>query len=450
MFRYIVIIILLFSTAVNISAGEVSLQNVRTMSLKDTVSVAFVSNKAIQIQEESVQEARANILDAQSKFLPILTTGFNYTYNDSVFYSESFPGHRKDTRIYSGFKNDNSLNAGITESIFNGGANIANYKQSRVGLKVQEETLRARKLDVEFEAKRLYFGLLLAYETLRIAQELLFQSKAHYDDVKVKFDQGTSSKFDVLQSSVQVSKIEPEVIRAQNSVEIITAELKKLLSLKLSEDIELKGHLWYSLIDVKEAEYLKEAYQGSPQMALRLLGIDMKKWGIEYAKSGWYPQVSATAGYSYRSDDVSNMVNSRHDNWSIGIQTSIAVFDGFSTKAKVDEAKAKYAQTILEKEDFVDQLAVDVRKACLDLNKSAAIIKSQKDATVEAKEALRIAEVGYDNGVVDNLNVLDTQVSLSQVEKNLAEAIYDYLMAKAQLDKLRGIFNTEEVHENKI
>ncbi|MFA6142886.1 MAG: TolC family protein [Candidatus Omnitrophota bacterium] len=450
MYRYTIIILLLLSTASNVYTGEVSLQNVRTMSLKDTISVAFVSNKAIQIQEESVREARANILDAQSKFLPILTTGFNYTYNDSVFYSEALPNHRKDTRIYTGFKNDNSLNAGLTESIFNGGANIANYKQARIGLKVQEETLRSRKLDVEFEAKRLYFGLLLAYETLRISQELLFQSKAHYNDVKIKFEQGTSSKFDVLQSSVQVSKVEPEVVRAQNSVDIITAELKKLLSLKLSENIDLRGHLWCSLIEVKEAEYLKEAYQGNPQMVLRLLGIDMKKWGIEYAKAGWYPQVSATAGYSYKSDDVGNMVNARHDNWNIGIQASVAVFDGFSTKAKVDEAKAKYAQTILEKEDFIDQLAVDVRKACLDLTKSAAIIKSQKDATVEAKEALRIAEVGYDNGVVDNLNVLDTQVSLSQVEKNLAEAIYDYLMAKAQLDKLRGIFNTEEENENKV
>lgn len=449
MIKYIIIILLLFSAAVNISAGEVSLQNVRTLSLKDTVSVAFVNNKIIQIQEESIREAKANILYAQSKFLPILTAGFNYTYNDAVLDSNALPNHRKDTRIWTGFKNDNSLNAGLTESIFNGGANIANYRQARIGLKVQEETLRARKLDVEFEAKRLYFGLLLSYETLRIARELLFQSKTHYNDVKIKFEQGTSSKFDVLQSSVRVSKIDPEVVRAQNSVEIIAAELKKLLSLKLSEDIELKGHLWYSLIEITEVEYLKEAYQGNPQMSLRLLGIDMKKWGIEYAKAGWYPQVSATAGYSYRSNDVSDMISPRNDTWNIGIRTSIAVFDGFSTKAKVDEAKAKYAQTILEKEDFVDRLAVDIRKVCLNLNEAAAIIKSQKDAIVEASEALGIAEVGYDNGVVDNLNVLDAQVSLSQVEKNLAEAIYDYLIARAQLDKLRGIFNTEEERENK-
>jgi len=427
----------------------VKLINTRDLSLKETIAIAFLNNKEIQIQEEEVRYAKANILDAQSKFLPVLTTGFSYTYTDNVFYESSMPNTQKDTRIFSGFQNDNNFNVTAYENIFNGGANIANLKQAKLGLKVQEETLRSRKLDVEFEAKRLYYGLLLAYETERIAKDLLYQAKAHYDNVKMRFEQGTTSKFDVLQSSVQVSKIEPEVVKAKNSVEYITAELKKLLSLKLNEEIRLTGHMSYSLIPIQEDEYLREAYQGNPTMVLRLLGIDINKWGIEYAKSGWYPQIDATAGYTANSNEMATMINSRHDNWSIGIKTSINVFDGFSTKAKVDEARARYAQAALQKENFVDQLAVDVRKACLDLGQSSTIIRSQKDSIVEAKEALRISEIGFDNGVVDNLNVLDSQVSLSQVEKNLVEAIYDYLMANAQLDRLRGLFYTEDKNENK-
>ena len=109
-----------------------------------------------------------------------------------------------------------------------------------------------------------------------------------------------------------------------------------------------------------------------------------------------------------------------------------------STKAKVDAAKAKYAQAFLSRENVADQLAVDVKSSCLDMKKSEAIIKSQKDAIIEAKEALKIAIIGYDSGVTTNLDVLDTQVSLSQVEKNLSEGIYDYLMAKAQLDRIMG------------
>jgi outer membrane protein TolC len=117
---------------------------------------------------------------------------------------------------------------------------------------------------------------------------------------------------------------------------------------------------------------------------------------------------------------------------------SLPVFDGYSTKAKVDQARARYEQAVLAKEDLGEQIAVDIRKACLDLKQAQAIIESQKDNIEEAREALKISEVSYDNGEGTNLDVLDSQVSLSQVQKNLSEGVYDYLMAKAFLDRTMG------------
>lgn len=416
----------------------------RQLSLKDAIDIAVRNNYPIQIQEQEIDYARANILDAQSIYYPQFNTAFGYTYNDAAFYTkDSSPPQRKDIRIFGGYKNDNLFTVSANQTVYNGGANTANLMQARLRLKVQQETLRARKLDVEFEAKRLYYGLLLAYETERITKELLENTRVHYDDVKAKFDQGTSSKFDVLQSYVEISKVMPELIKAQNAAELITAELKKLLSMSQEEPITLTGHLGYSLIGINEGQYLQEAYRNRPEMILRLLGIDIKKWAIEYAKAGYYPQVNAAGGYSYRSNDIGNMFNPRHDNWNLGVKATLNIFDGFSTKAKVDEAKVKYSQARLEKADIADQTAVDIKSACLDLKESKAIIDSQKDSIVEAKEAVRIAEIGYDNGVTTNLDVLDTLVSLSQVQKNLSEGIYDYLVAKAQLYRVMG----REVYE---
>lgn len=412
---------------------------VLSMSLKDTIDTAIFNNKTVQIQEQEVEYARGNVLDARSIFYPQVGTSFGYTLNDAVFYSSQIsPNYRKDTRIFSGYKDDNLFTLQANQTVYNGGANSANLMQARLTLKSQEETLRARKLDIEFEAKRLYFGLLLAYEIERVAKELLENTRAHYDDVKTKYGQGAVSKFDVLQSSVEVSKVIPDVVRTHNDTLLIMAELKKLLSISQQEDVRIIGRLEYSTIEITEEEFLKEAYRHRPEMILRLLGIDIQKWAIEYARAGYYPQVKASAGYTNRSNDIGNMFNSRHNNWSIGINANLAVFDGFSTKAKIDEARAKYSQANLEKEDVADQTAVDVKSDCLDMVKSEAIIKSQRDAIVEAKEALRIAEVGYDNGVTTNLDVLNTLVSLSDVQRNLSEGIYDYLMARAHLDRVRG------------
>jgi len=156
------------------------------------------------------------------------------------------------------------------------------------------------------------------------------------------------------------------------------------------------------------------------------------------AKSGWRPQINANAGYDFRSNNWGNMINKSHNNWNVGLTFSLAVFDGFSTKAKVDAAKVRYNQAVLTKENLVEQIAVDVRQACLDLKQAEAVINSQKDNVGQAKEALEIAKISYDNGEAKNLDVLDAQVSLGQIQTNLSQGIYDYLMAQAELERTLG------------
>ena len=427
-----------------------------SLSLDDIIRMAIGNNRDIRIQEEEISFARASIKAAQSKFFPQANIGYGFTYNDAVYTTEALPNNRKDTRIFTGYKSNNQLTLSGSQMIYDGGASIANLKEARVQLKIQEETLIARKLDIEFEAKRLFYGLLLAYETMRINQNLVDQAQAHYENVRNRFEQGTSSRFDALQSKVQVSKLIPALVQAQNSIEVISNDLKKLLYLDMECNIKLREGFLYQPIDVNLEAFLNEAYKNSPQMHLKILGIDLQKWSIEFAKSGWYPNVNATGNYLYTSDRADDLVNPRHDNWNVGISANFSIFDGMSTLAKVKEARARYSQAVLSKENVIEQIAVDVRRGCLDLKESHAVILSQKDSLAEAKDALNISYIGYDNGVMINLDVIDAQTSLSQVEKNLAGGVYDYLMAKAFLDKVMGreylslySKNPEEVNDKK-
>ncbi len=398
------------------------------LNLTDSILLAFKNNKDIQIQEKEITIAGADILYATSAFLPQINLQGTYTHNDKVL----------APNIFSGYSNDNLVNLAFSESVYNGGFNIANLKQAKLSLNVQQETLRAKKLDVEFDARRLYYGLLLGYETERIARDALEQAIAHYEDVKQMYKHGTASRFDLLQSGVQVSLLEPDVVKAKNDIESLKADLNKLLARKVDFPIQTKEKLSYSLIGIQEDEFLKIAYLERPEMKLKSYGIDIDKWEIQMAKSGYRPQVDILAGYSYRSNNLGNMFNERQRNWNAGISVNIPIFEGFSTKAKVDAAKARFAQAKISKDNLVDQIAVDVRKACLGLKESEAIIRSQKDNIGQAREALRIAEVSYANGVAINLDVLDAQVSLVQIQRNLASGIYDYLMAQAFLDRSIG------------
>lgn len=417
------------------------------LTLMEAAKLAFRNNKTIQIQQKEVDAAKADILGAQSEFLPKINVTTGYTHNDWVPQFQSGPGvePKKDIGLFTGYKNDLQAGASLTENLYNGGASIAQLNRSRLMFKVQEETLRARKLEVEFETRRLYYGLLLAYEVERISRELVAQAQAHFEDVQNKYNQGTSSKFDLLQSKVYVSKQIPGWVKAKNDIELIKADLRKLLGMKMDDAIRLHGKLEYAPVELREDEFLKTAHQRKPEMVLKLLGVDLGWWNIEMAKTGFRPQLAAGMGVLTRSNDPGDMFNQKHYNWNVGVDVVIPIFDGFSTKAKVDAAKAKYQEAVLSKEDVADQTAVDIRRACLDLTRALAIIDSQKDNVVEAKEALRIAIVSYNNGVGTNLDVLDAQTSLGQIEKTLSEAIYDYLMAQAFLDRTMGVSFIEKI-----
>lgn len=407
-------------------------------SLRESIIYAFQNNKDIQLQEKLISVARADIVGAKSNFLPKVNLNYSYTKREKVF-AES---------IFTGFKNDNDILLSLSQSIYNGGANFANLRQAELGLKVQAETLRAKKLDVEFEAKRLYYGLLLALETRRIAQELLDQAKQHYKKVEEGYKHGTASRFDLLQSKVQVSLLVPQLVSAKNDVEYIKSQLNKLLGRKIILDFQPKERLEYAPIEVSEEEFLKTAYLNKPEVVLQQLGVDISKWSIAMAKAGYRPDIGIFAGLEYRSNNTGDIINSRHRAWNSGISVSVPVFEGFSTRAKVDAAKAQYAYSLLNKENLFDQIAVDVRKSCLDLGKALTVINSQKDNVSEAWEALRIAEVSFSNGVGINLDVLDAQTSLAQIQNNLAQGIYDYLMALASIDRNTAkSYLKEEVNE---
>lgn len=410
----------------------------RILTLKDAIRVAMMNNLSIRIQEEEVEYAKGNITYATSAFLPQINGQYTYTFNSTVFYSDSIRDHRIDTRVYTGFKNDNNLGISARETVYNGGANVASLKQANINLKIAQETLRASKLEVEFETKRLFYGLLLAYETKRIAQNLVDQAEAHYEEVKAMYSQGTASKFDVLQSKVKISTVLPQLVSADNSVELIKAELKKLLVLDLRDPVLLDGKLAHVDVPITEEEFLGEAYRRNPQMIMKVLGVDLNKWAVEFAKAGWYPQVGASFSGNYKTDNLNNMINPRHGIYAIGVTATVPIFDGFATMGKVTEARARYSQANYQKRDYADQLAVDVRSACLDMRKAKSLIEAETDSVVEAKEALRLSEVRFTNGVGINLDVFDSEVSLAQVEQSLAQATYDYIVAKAQIDRLIG------------
>lgn len=143
-FRVLIVFLLMLLITPRVFYGEANENSNDSLSLQDAIRIAFNNNKDIQIQEKEIEVARANILGVQSAFLPKVNLGAEYKHNGAILNLGSSAGAKKDIGIFSGYKNDNKLGITIDESIYNGGASIANFKGAKLGLSISEETLRAK------------------------------------------------------------------------------------------------------------------------------------------------------------------------------------------------------------------------------------------------------------------------------------------------------------------
>jgi outer membrane protein TolC len=92
----------------------------------------------------------------------------------------------------------------------------------------------------------------------------------------------------------------------------------------------------------------------------------------------------------------------------------------------------------LSKKGLVDMVRFEIRQATLKLNEAKESLLSQEKNVEQAQESLRIAELNYAEGMITVLDVSQAQVALSQAKTNYSQALFDYVISLAQLEKARG------------
>ncbi|MDO9068239.1 MAG: TolC family protein, partial [Deltaproteobacteria bacterium] len=125
-------------------------------------------------------------------------------------------------------------------------------------------------------------------------------------------------------------------------------------------------------------------------------------------------------------------------NWDLGVSASWPLFDGGSGLGRIKEARANARQLRLAKQQVEDWIRLEVLAGYLTLKASEKAIFSQQLAGEQAQEALKIARARYESGQATNLDVLDAQLALTQAQTNRIQAVHDYLVSLAKLEKAVG------------
>jgi outer membrane protein TolC len=171
----------------------------------------------------------------------------------------------------------------------------------------------------------------------------------------------------------------------------------------------------------------------------------IRKWDLNLAKRERLPSLTLRGSYNINADRFAfsgvplNPQNWRENTpWRVDMVLSFPIFDAGLTKRAVTKTKLNLEEAEINHSQLKKEIALEVGKAHLNLIASLKRIELTGEQERSAQESYDATEGRYKAGVAPITEVIDAEVALSNSKVNRAEVIYNYLVAKATLDKAMG------------
>jgi len=418
------------------------------LSVEDTVDRALTVDRGYEATRVRTQGYRDTLIAARGAFVPKLDLSASAIKNFGLANIEipagTFGPDSPAVEFPMGFDESAEVGVTLTQPIYLAGYEWAglNLAHRLIDLGVEEE--RGAREGVIYDTVSLYYGLLLAEESLRVAETGLAVATSHYLSAEDRYDAGLVSEYDVLRARVEVSNLETERDRASDGVEAARRALRNQLQLGEDEDVVLTDRMEFELelFDLDQA--LVDAAERRTELLQFDRNIEVSDAYTDIEKTGDNPTVLLMAGASLYANALSLDKDEWSDQYNVMLNMSWPIWDGLVTHGKVKQKESITDALRLEREAAADGIELEVKGIFDALLTAEKAVRTSEETVTMAERGLEIAQARYDYGLMSNLEVMDAQSALTQARLGYSAALYDYNIAK--LEMLRATGRIEEAY----
>lgn len=318
---------------------------------------------------------------------------------------------------------------------------------TKTDVELAVEKARSSKLDLVNQVTKAYYQLLLTQDSYKVLLQSYAQAEANYEVVKAKYEQGTVSEYDKIRADVQVRSLKPSVVSAGNGVNLARLQLQVLMGMDTEVEIAADGNLkdYEMVMFRRQMESNQLNLNNNSDLKQLDLNADLLKKTLAVQRTNFMPTLAASFNYSYTS--LNNDFKMSHYKWfpysTVGLSLSIPLFKA-SNFTKVKQTKIQMQQLAENRTNVYRQLTMQATSYLDNMAASTEQVVSNKEGIVQAEKGRLIAQKRYEVGKGTILELNDSEVALTQAQLTYNQSIYDYLVAKADLDQVLG---REEVTE---
>jgi outer membrane protein len=439
---FMVPVLFLVSAVISAIASDV-------LTLDESIKIALERSLAIRSAEEEIRAKEFEERSAKADFYPKLSTDYSYTRIDTSTVNDA----KYTSYLYNPLTNSHypyeytpletdtyEWNLTATQPLFTGWRLTALRQLASLGLdtaKIQRETtIHELVLDV----KEAYLGILKAEKLEKVAVHAVEQLEAHLRVAQAFYDEGIIAKNELLQTEVQMAQARQDLIKAENAVELAKSYFNKLLRRGLDAEVAIEDILDYHPVSLPIEECLERAELYRTEIRELSLNILYAEKGVKLAKSSCYPSFALVGNYSRESDEplLGADPGEDADAWALTAQAEWTFWEWGKKKSDVSASRAKVAQATYLLRELKDSIQLQVKDAYLNVREAEKNIQVARTAVVQAEENFRMNEERYKQQVATSTDVLDAQTLLTQARSNYFNALSEYNIAWAQLERAMG------------
>lgn len=461
---FAIMLLLLFST--------VLWTQPQSLTLDQAVEMAIQNNREVKIAKLELEKANSAVKEAFGYALPSLDVSANFshflekpkmpfpdfeamltnaTYN-TLFEENVLP--RDDSKFLpmstklQSFAQENNYEATaqLTQILFNS-AVFRGIGASQIYKDLAREQLKDALGKTSLDVTKAYYGVILSRELLEITRTRFENASEHLSTIRSMRTQGLISDFDEMQAEIQVANIRPVIMQMENVLLSAENGLKLLLNIPQNTDIFIDGKMQYDASVLNsDAELIAEALEGNLTINTLRIKNQLDKEFAAINRGEYWPTLAAFGNYSFAgSAEGSDFQNYKSS--MVGLSFSINLFQGGRTARKVEQANIVARQTDTQIGMLKDATALSVTSKLNELRRVQNLIELMQRNIELAKRAYQIATHRYAEGLGSELEVKDADVALSQAKTNYTNSVYEYIIAKAELENLAGKINPKYIND---
>ena len=421
-----------------------------TLSLDKALEIALSDNPTIVVSQLEIERQDWVRKQTIGSLLPNVSVQSQYSY--SIVKQEMAKG--------LSFGADNTINNQASLSLPLYAPTVyETLKMNRTQMEQAVESARSSKINLTNEVKKGYYNILLAEQSLEVLKESEKSIAETVANTEAMYKQGLASEYDLLSAQVQLSNLRPNIVQTENSIKATKMLFRMYLGLPAEVDFVLEGSLDDFADEVAAATVPTDSVDLSANADLRSLEFQAKmlEHQLKLTNASRLPTVAAFSTFIYSGND--NSMNfgeiiggsmggpaaptTKKEWWwqnplSAGVSISIPLFSGGRNINKAHEIRNSLHQLSLQRDYLTQSVNVQVESAFNNILTAKEKMNSNKITVRQAGKAYEIAQVRYNAGTGTILELNSSELSLTQAKLNYSQAIYDFLAARADYEKVIG------------